>query len=150
MLLNYGANINARGNYGSTPLHEAIGNYLHEYAKNSLHEVVKFLLERGALCSMKNDRGSTPLEQAMTTCTCSIETFRILFKSCNDQSARERCLWLLGSQKKEELVQWAQELIASGMSLETRDSVGKTVVLATIRQDDTWKALVHCGAHLDV
>lgn len=57
ILLDFGANINSKGEHGYSPLHEAV--------EQEKLEAVKFLLARGADPSIKNDDGSTPLDSAI-------------------------------------------------------------------------------------
>ena len=55
-LLAHGANINAMGEHGYTPLHNAV-------EQNHI-EIVRFLLKSGADATMSNDDGDTPVELA--------------------------------------------------------------------------------------
>ena len=56
LLLDAGAEIDARGEYGHTPIHEAVGQ--------GHIEAVRLLLSRGADCSITNDWGQTPQQTA--------------------------------------------------------------------------------------
>jgi ankyrin repeat protein len=56
ILLNVGANINAPGEYGNTPLHEAVGQRKYDF--------VKLLLDHGASKDIRNKDGFTPAEHA--------------------------------------------------------------------------------------
>jgi uncharacterized protein len=56
ILLDAGADPNVRGEYGYTPLHNAIGQKHLEFAK--------LLLSRGASKELKNDDGLTPVDLA--------------------------------------------------------------------------------------
>jgi len=55
-LVEGGADVNAAGDLGSTPLHEAV--------EQGHLEVVKFLLEHGASPTVKNELGKTPCDIA--------------------------------------------------------------------------------------
>jgi ankyrin repeat protein len=55
-LLSMGANINARNNYGFSPLYQA--------ASKDRIELVKFLLNNGAKIDIKSSDGTTPLIKA--------------------------------------------------------------------------------------
>ena len=55
-LINGGANINAIGEHGNTPLHEAVGQ--------GNNEIIKILVTLGCRVKVKNDFGDTPLDIA--------------------------------------------------------------------------------------
>lgn len=57
VLLQHGANINAKGEYDFTPLHHAV--------EHGHSEAVKFLLEKGADINIKNVDEMTPLDIAL-------------------------------------------------------------------------------------
>lgn len=59
LLLERGADVNAKGNGGMTPLYIA--------ARNGNKELVQFLIERGANVTTRNDDGETPCDIAKST-----------------------------------------------------------------------------------
>ncbi|XP_055308574.1 myotrophin-like, partial [Sitodiplosis mosellana] len=59
LLIENGANVNARGQYNRTPLYYAVDS-----PEATKLEVVKVLLENGANVDVKDDYGSTPLAKA--------------------------------------------------------------------------------------
>ena len=62
LLLEYGADVNDRGEDGNTPLHRA--TKLHKATKQCYLEIVKLLLEYGADVNARNKDGNTPLRFA--------------------------------------------------------------------------------------
>jgi len=62
LLIDAGADVNAKGDVGWTPLHNAV-NFGHPSAT----EVIKLLIAKGADVNEKNDHGETPLDWAKAT-----------------------------------------------------------------------------------
>jgi ankyrin repeat protein len=150
LLLEHGADVTARGRLGETVLHSLLklnpAHYRHKYSKK---DVIEYFLAKGAQPQVKNESGKSALEAAMLSPTTNLEIFKLLLRYCPDESIRKQCLWLIGSKRGKEQVQFIRELQAASMSLDARTSGGQTVLLSTIRLGDTWKALVECGASLD-
>jgi ankyrin repeat protein len=153
LLLDYGADINARGRNENTALHALFEHgfgTIGQKHPNNLDETIKFLLEKGADCNMKNDRGSTVLNLAMNMKDCSLQTFKLLLKYCSDENSLWHCLFQVHSRQDfEEKVEIIQELVSAGLSLEARDKEGKTALLHNYQNEDTIKSLLQCGARLD-
>ena len=57
LLLEHGADLNARNNFGETPLYQAVAN--------GTAEVVRVLLEHGANVGVENNKGKTPYQAAL-------------------------------------------------------------------------------------
>ncbi len=70
-LLEWGANPNAQNNDGQTALHLALQNGTVK-RRQSMEDVIKQLLERGALADTKDKQGRTPSESATTHAGISI------------------------------------------------------------------------------
>ena len=121
--------------------------------KNSLDEVIDFLLKGGAPCNVGNSCGSFAIEKAIINCDCSLQTFKLMLQSRTDENARQWCLFNFcsgsGCGSFEVTVEFIQTLISAGVSLEARDKSVRTAMLASHRSEDMVKALVHCGARLD-
>ncbi|RFU29562.1 hypothetical protein B7463_g6755, partial [Scytalidium lignicola] len=149
LLLKHGANVTTCGSQRTTVLHSVLKAHSLSSQKNSSQEIVEYLLEKGALAHIKNEFGKSALEEAMFSISSNIDIFRLLLRSCPDESIRKECLWLIGSKPGKEQIQFIRELQAFGISLDARNSKGETVLLSTMRSGDTWKALVECGASLD-
>ena len=152
LLLDYGADVHLRGRNGDTVLHAALSLDMGANdTVSSITDVVKLLLAKGVQCDIKNDSGNTALEAAAENRHCSLETFGLLLQSCADTDARRHCLWLLDRQgSQERIVEFIQRLLAVGASLEARDNEGRTALLANVRSETSFGALIQCGARLDV
>jgi len=106
LLLDYGADLNSRGQHGDTPLHiifraESINHISTLEPRYSIDDAAEFLLGKGADCNIKNDNGETVLEEA-TGSQYSPERFRILLKSCSEENTLKRCLFLVSCRQKYE------------------------------------------------
>lgn len=150
LFLDHGACVNTRGRHGNTALHAILSTGYLKRGPNSVDEIVEFLLEKGADCNLKNDSGHTVLEFAVGQADCSLQTFKLLLKSCSDKNTLRRCLFQVGARHDyREKVKIIQELISAGLSLEARNETGQTALLANYRYEDAIKALLECGARLD-
>jgi ankyrin repeat protein len=150
LLVGHGADVTACGYQGDTVLHSVLSACYSVYnPKNSVREIIEYFLEKGAQVHVKNAFGKSALEVAMYSNNASLEVFRLLLRSCSDESIIKNGLWLVGGRMGKDQVQFIRELQAVGVSLDARNSEGETVLLSTIRSAGTWKALVECGASLD-
>jgi ankyrin repeat protein len=104
---------------------------------------------KGASANQKNVRGETPLVLAAQNGTCNLSTIKILLQG-SDDATRKSCLWSLSSRgSQENIVEFLQLLISTGVSIESRDRQGRTPLLAQSTSGLALKALVECGAQLD-
>jgi ankyrin repeat protein len=154
MLLDRGARIDIQYGSGDTPLHLVLSSSMTKRWGNgegstSIDEVVKFFLDNGAPCNLKGSSGRTPLECLVLSRECTFESFRLLLQSTPDINARRNCLLFLESRSQDEKVQYIQELVSAGVSLESRDSAGRTPLLSSLRYPDLSQALIRCGARTD-
>ena len=78
VLLNQGADVNAKDKYGETPLHSA--------ASNNAREIAEFLLKQGADVNAKGNYGNTPLHWAASNN--AAETAEVLLKRGADANAK--------------------------------------------------------------
>ena len=80
MLLEHGAQLEAKSNDGSTPLIHAAGSNCD--SDEDVKKVVKFLLDKGAALNAQDNNGTTALHWAC--CRGHLETARLLLDSeCN-------------------------------------------------------------------
>jgi ankyrin repeat protein len=150
LLLRHGADVNVRGRLGYTALHWALSSPGSRNGPNNVNEVVEFLLNKGASCNVKDNLGCTPLETAVRSSDCSFETIKLLLQACPDPDAHRKCLFTLSRRgNQERKVELIQELMTIGVSLEARDSLGRTALLANTTSEDYFQALLNCGARLD-
>lgn len=148
LFLKHGADITACGSRRYSVLHCVLGSYTGISNKSSTQQVIEYLLDKGAPTNTKDETGRSALEMAMISSSSNIEIFRLLLVSCQDDSIRRNCMWLIGSKVGVQQVRFIRELQAVGISLRDRNNKGETVLLSTMRSGDTWKALVECGADL--
>lgn len=152
LLLDHGADINALGRGGFTPLHESFSmsdsNTNKPPAVKGI-EVSRFLLEKGARSDIKNETGATALEYAASQEKCDLATFRLVLSRCSDVDALNQCLSNLGkSRPTEDKIVMIRSLISSGADLESKDKNGRTPLLRSVQNQSTFEALLHCGALL--
>ena len=89
LLLDHGADPNARDSFSITPLHLA--------AQNASDEIVKLLLEHGANPQLRSNKGGLPLDWARYR-GIGLETY-ISEGDANNWKVRERIIQLLGGNK---------------------------------------------------
>ena len=151
-LLEYGADINAKGHGGTTPLHCALRSDYSRVPSATTDEIVNFLLDKGAKTDVKDERGRTPLEAAAASRECSYDLYKRLLFQCTDDEVPRRLLFQAsGSGTNMDKTRFIQDLQSIGVDLESRDSEGRTplLVAASNSQAEVLKALLECGARMD-
>jgi ankyrin repeat protein len=63
--------------------------------------------------------------------------------------ARISCIWSLGQGTREEIVKWIEVLKHAGVSLESRDHYGRSLLCVYVRSEPVVDALIKCGADLN-
>ena len=120
LLINKGADVNAKNRRGSTPLHWAI----HDEAK------VRLLLSKGANVNAKQVQGRTPLYLAAMLGN-SVPTMRLLLSRGADPnlaSANGQTPLMLAAARGN--VEGMQLLIESGADVNSKDGAGETALMA--------------------
>lgn len=151
LLFKYGArgNLLSLSKDGDTVLHAALKNSHGKVKGQSMADVVNLLLANGARCDVKNNHGTTAIEEAAQNWNCSLETFTVMLDACSDPEALKQCLWKLTREGKDTLVGFIKILQDRGVSLEDRDGEGRTVLLRSItasRYRVLFLAFLECGA----
>ncbi|TVY33699.1 Ankyrin [Lachnellula occidentalis] len=155
LLFEHGVSADILGSSGNTTLHILLDLHYMPGRGQCAPEVIKFFLEMGARCDVKNEDGITAIEAATSNRHCSIETFTMLLSACSDTNAPKACLWKLKGdnyrltfdENKERTVAFIKALQSFGVSLEDRDNSGRTVLLTTMSCKPTFEALIECGAN---
>ena len=117
--------VNAKDEYGFTPLHGVVGEHHFEMAE--------YLIAKGADVLSKNDNGVTPLHLAS-----SPEMVRILVKHGADLEAREDgggTPLHLASENPEAL-DVMRELLSLGADVNARDYSGGTALATALARDE--------------
>ncbi len=149
LLFGYGARADVIGNDGDSILHAAMTSNPVPAREVFMTDVIKLLLEMGALCDVKNRNGITELEQAACNWNCSLETFTVLLGACADADALKRCMWKLFKRKdSKETIEFIRVLQKYGVLLEDRNSNGETVLLTRTKSKDLFEAFLECGADI--
>jgi ankyrin repeat protein len=155
-LLREGADVNAVGNYGTTPLMWA--------AFGNCADVVRILLEAGADVNASGDQGWTALGMAVRP-TVSAEIIWLLLKAGADLEARVECeaqeCGRLDIHAGTPLLQACMNdcdpavirlLVEAGPALEARDEYGYTPLMwaaVTTRNAETLRILIEAGADVE-
>ncbi|KAG9233790.1 ankyrin repeat-containing domain protein [Amylocarpus encephaloides] len=150
LLFEYGASAHSLGHDGDTILHSALNNYCClEGTNQCTTEIVKSLLERGAQCNVQNKHGNTPVDTALGSWVCSLETFTVLLRACSDHDALKASMWKLRARKNaKETIEFVRALQTIGVSLEDRNENGETVLLKNVGDQDLFDTFLACGADL--
>jgi ankyrin repeat protein len=138
VLLDRGANVNAKGEYGVTVLIRGAGHI----------DIVKLLLDRGADVNAKMDEGYTPLFYASNA-----EIVRLLVAKGADVNATadNNLTPLLYATWYRNDVSLVQTLISQGATVEARDMYGETALMRAANRGYTEvvKALIAGGADVN-
>jgi ankyrin repeat protein len=148
LLLEYGVRADVIGKDGDTALHTAVKSYYSRQGKGaSLADIINLLLEKGARCDLKNKDGLTALEYAIGNHECDPKTFTMLLRACTNAETIKRCMWSLSTWKeKKDNPEYIRLLQTFDVSLEDRDSDGMTVLLASTKSEELFKAFLECGS----
>ncbi len=150
LLFKYGAQPNLLGHEGNTIIHTALENSYRTAKSENMASIVRFLLEMGARCDVKNKLALSAIEVAAGKLHCSLGTFTLLLQACSDVDTLKRCIWKLNvCNSKDGAVKYIRALQRLGVSLEDRDSNSGTVLLASTEWKDLFDAFVECGADLN-
>ncbi|KAH7391253.1 ankyrin repeat-containing domain protein [Cadophora sp. MPI-SDFR-AT-0126] len=141
LLLKYGASVDDRGIYGNT--------LLHTFTHSRDTDFLRLLIAHGARSDVKNDKGISALEESLSKRS-TLEVVRLLLGAASDIGARRLCIWTLPtSEDTSETIQFIEELLATGVTLEDADALGKTPLLSNVSSQQAFDALIQCGARLD-
>jgi len=150
MLFEYGASPKTIGEHGDTIIHSVLRTIQRDKSHDFTLASIKFLIEKGTPCDVRNKRELTAVEYAANNSMCQLDTFIVLLRACSDEDARKRCTWKLsGRDTKEETVKYIHELQKLGVSLEERDDKGRTVLLTSVGSTDLFDAFIECGADVN-
>lgn len=116
---------------------------------DSFDDTIQFLVKNGARCDVQPLKGLSVMERVAHTKDCNIKTFKVILQYCSDKNIKRRCLFSLKKDTKGEMVEFIQEFISSGLSLEERDQKGCTALIANIQNPLLFQALWDCGAQID-
>ena len=128
LLLEHGADPNARSNDGSIPLHLVAVN-LSSQSFNEFYEVVCVLLEYGSDVAAKDDEGRTPLYRAAENMGVDVESVRLLLEHGADLNTRTNnnsTLLHAAAANWMDEVQVLRALLERGMDIDTKDDEGRT------------------------
>jgi ankyrin repeat protein len=143
-LIDKGANVNARNNWGQTPLHNANGVFGQDF------DLIKRLIAKGADVNAQGNRGDTPLEWAAARG--NVKVAKLLIESGADLNAHDKNFGtILHNTIGQGGREMAKLLIESGAKLNQKDPSGYTEIhLAAIHGDaDLVRPLLKHGADVN-
>ena len=128
LLLEHGADPNARSSDGSIPLHLVTENGTSP-SFGGFYEIIRVLLEYGADVAAKDDEGRTPLYRAARNQSVDVESVRMLLEHGSDLNARTNNnstpLHAAAANWMDE-VQVLRVLLERGVNIDAKDDEGRT------------------------
>ncbi|MCP4438373.1 MAG: hypothetical protein GY810_05460 [Aureispira sp.] len=145
LLVEHGADIHKKGNYGRSPLHYAATSK--EGAK-----LVQWLIDKGVDVNSKNSAGDNPLFELISSKRGSAEACKILITNGIDLNAKTN---------GQPILHWAafcgaskvlEALLDSGLDINTKDKYGYTPLLSAMSQHkmETIEFLIKKGADVNI
>lgn len=145
MLIQYGADVNAKGSYGRTPL-------IYGASSARMPDMVKFLIDSGADVNATNDSGENALFELITREESNSEIAKILLdngikKDLRNSSKMTALHWAAFCGK----INIIEVLLEYGFDIEDKDSFGNTPIIKAMSQNkiDAVKFLFNKGARPD-
>ena len=154
LLIDNGANINAKTTYGETMLHEA--------ARGDSPDMVKFLLEKGLDVNAKTDMGGeTPLHNTaeggvLCDHKCHTKKVQLLLRNGADVHAKnnygETALHMYARSTRDSHTEIAQWLLEKGLSVNAQDNKGRTPLMNAALNDNATmvQLLINQGADMNI
>lgn len=144
-LVQYGANVNAKGSYGRTPL-------IYGVSSARLPDMVKFLIDSGADVNATNDSGENSLFELITREESNAEIAKLLLdngikKDLKNSSKMTALHWAAFCGKTDII----EVLLDYGFNIEEKDGYGNTPIIKAMSQNkiDAVKLLFNKGARPD-
>ncbi|KAM0310091.1 hypothetical protein ACHAO8_008412 [Botrytis cinerea] len=149
LLIHHGANVSALSKDGESCLEALFAYRFTTRDTDSFDTIIQFMVKNGARCDVQPVKRLSIIERVVNSKNYNIETFKILLQHCEDKETKRRCLFSLNRDTKQEMIEYIQELILSGISLEERDEEGCTALASSIHNPILFQALRDCGARTD-
>jgi len=138
LLLQYGADVNAKNDNGRYALHYA--------ARGGHHEVAELLMVRDSLVDVADENGQTPLHVAVERGIAGYDVALLLLKSKAKVNAKD--MWKRTPLHYARRAKVASLLLREGAKVDARDEVGRTP-LHSRRSPEVLQLLFKHGAEVD-
>ncbi|TEY63218.1 hypothetical protein BOTCAL_0157g00010 [Botryotinia calthae] len=149
LLIHHGANVSTLSKDGESCLEALFAYRFTTRDTDSFDTIIQLLVKNGARCDIQPVKRLSIIERVENSKNYNVETFRILLQHCADMGIKRRCLCSLNKDTKEEMIEYIQELMLSGISLEERDEKGYTALASSIHNPILFQALRDFGARMD-
>ncbi|TGO53689.1 hypothetical protein BCON_0119g00130 [Botryotinia convoluta] len=129
LLIHHGADVSALSTDGESCLEALFAYRFTTRDTDSFDNTIQFLVKNGARCDVQPVKRLSIIERVANSKNYNIETFKIMLQYCTDKETKRRCLLLLNKDTKEEMMEFDEKIILSGVSLEERDEKGCTALI---------------------
>ncbi|RMJ17530.1 hypothetical protein CDV36_002818 [Fusarium kuroshium] len=147
LLIEHGADPNAKDLYGRTPLHILIdsSNYHKDIELERTRPIIKFMLDNGADPECRDKNGVSPM--TLGPSKFGPETFGLMLSKCKSDATKRDCWFSLPKVwENDKFTETLEAMLAVGLDIDQRDQTGCTLYLHCIANEEKRRILREHGA----